>query len=119
VVYVYGVVVVAIAESSKAAEKWCDRNYRIGNKREVEAAFLAGWNERDKQPLPKPTCKLYKLGTCPYVAECVELRNELKRRDKHPQKNETDLFLKIATSGGRFAMSTPAVKFEKKGGPRK
>ena len=28
--------------SEKAAEKWCDRNYRIGNKREVEAAFLAG-----------------------------------------------------------------------------
>jgi hypothetical protein len=37
-------------------------------------------------------------------------------RDKHPQKNDTDLFLKIATSGSRFAMSTPAVEFEKKKG---
>ena len=50
------------------------------------------------------------------------LRNELKLavrygiawRDKHPKVNETDLFLKIATDGGRFGMSTPAVRFEKK-----
>ena len=42
-----------VTKSEKAAEKWCDRNYRIGNKREVEAAFLAGWNERDKHPKKK------------------------------------------------------------------
>lgn len=26
---------------------------------------------------PKPTCKLYKFGTCPYVRECAILRNEV------------------------------------------
>ena len=82
--------------SEKAAEKWCDRNYRIGNKREVEAAFLAG-DKSGYRAASRRGCARYaraKKAIALLQAENERLVQECqrcgyysqKKRDKHPQK---------------------------------